>query len=379
MNSRGVRRRSSPGGGPAPELVAAVLVAVLYGAGLLLGPAILASGPGPRRTETPRPSAPSNQPAVSANPLRADLAGILEIDGRLKQNGEELRAILVREPFRGSEVASVLRRIKTSLMAGIARVSRLASSPASREVGAQLEILYANASATIDRASDLALGSDLAYRMAAQEVIDFFTDLPGIDARLQALLAPPASPSVDPAAGPTTRSSSGPSAPPGSQPPPATAIPSLRPDELLRDPGFESGIGAWSLQSASPEATATARAAAPLGRIGTRSLEVSLPEGSSSALISVGQGPIMLEADARYVAKVSIRSTDRRSAQLRVVGPAEETYGITFIDIGPVTVVAELEFVAVLDEPGATFWIDLSSSTGGTVWLDDASLVKQVR
>lgn len=377
MNPRSARRRPLPGGGPTPELVAAVLVAALYGAGLLLGPSILAGDAVPRRTETPQPSAPSASPVASANPLRADIAAVLEVDARLTQNGEDLRAILARATFRGSEVAFTLRRIKTTLQPGIVRVGRLAASPASREIGTQLELLYANASATVDRASGLALGSDLAYGLAAQEVIDLFTDLPGIDARLEALLAPTASPTAVPSASPTATSSSGPSAPPGSEPPPATAIPSLHPEERLRDPGFEMGLGSWSLRSASSGATATVRAAAPLGPVGTRSLEVGLPEGGSAAFIGVGQGPIALEADARYVATVSIRSDGPRSAQLRVVGPAEETYGITIVDIGPATVVAKLEFVAVLDEPWATFWIDLSGSTGGTVWLDDASLVQQ--
>lgn len=351
-----------------------MLVAVLYGAALLLGPSILASGSGPRGTERPQPSAPSESPVASTNPLRADIAAVLEVDGRLTQNREDLGAILTRTPFRGSEVAFMLRRVKTTLLPGIERVSRLASNPSSRAIGAQLEILYANAGATVDRASDLALGSDAAYLLAAQEIIDLFTDLPSIDAQLEALLAPTADPSMSPAA----TSSSGPSAPPGSEPPPATAIPSLHPAEKLRDPGFEAGLGAWSLRSANSGVTATARAAAPLGPDGTRSLEVSPPAAGSAALIGVGQGPIALEADARYVVKVLIRSDVPRSAQLRVVGPAEETYGITVVDIGPDTVVAKLEFVAVRDERRATFWIDLSGFTGGSVWLDDASLVEQV-
>jgi hypothetical protein len=91
-------------------------------------------------------------------------------------------------------------------------------------------------------------------------------------------------------------------------------------------------------------------------------------------VVGVGQGPIALHAGTRYVATVAIRADPSRSAQLRVVGPAEETYGIALFEIGPSTIVARLEFVAVLDQPTATFWIDVGGPTPGTVWLDDASL-----
>lgn len=377
MNTPSARRRQPSRGGPAPELVAAVLVVVLYGVGLLLGPSILAGGPGSSRTETPRPSATAASPVASANPLRADIAAIIEIDGRLARDAEDLRAILLRDPFRGSEVAFVLRRVNTALLAGIDPASRLASNPSSREVGAQIEILYSNASATIDRTSNLALGSGAAFRQTAQEIIDLFTDLPSIDARLEALLAPPPNPTDLPSVPSAATSSSGTAAPSGSEPRPVTAIPSLHPDERLRDPGFELGLRWWSLRSASSGATVTVDAAPPLGAVGTRSIAVGLPADGSAAGIGVGQGPIALEADARYLATVLIRSDTPRSAQLRVVGPTEETYGIAIVEVGPSTVVAKLEFVAILDEPSATLWIDLTGSPGGTVWLDDASLVQQ--
>jgi hypothetical protein len=57
-----------------------------------------------------------------------------------------------------------------------------------------------------------------------------------------------------------------------------------------------------------------------------------------------------------------------------VVGPAEETYGIALVEIGVSPVEARLEFLAMLDQPAATFWIDLGGSSQGAVWLDDASL-----
>jgi hypothetical protein len=44
------------------------------------------------------------------------------------------------------------------------------------------------------------------------------------------------------------------------------------------------------------------------------------------------------------------------------------------IEVGPATTVARFEFLSVVDQPTATFWIDLGGPSSGTVWLDDASL-----
>ncbi len=363
--------------------MAVVLVAALYGVALsgvtlAVGPAMLAGRPVPIAAETSNPSIAAS-PSASANALRTDIAAIVEFDARLVQAREDLRAILKRTPFRASEVATVLRRINTTLLPGIERAGRLALDPASREIGAQLEILYANASATVDQATDLELGSSVGYRTAAQEIVDLFTDLPAIDDRLMALLDPAASPSAVPSGSPQPTASA---APPSSSgpvsslsPSPGTASP--HPGEKLRDPGFEMGIASWSLRATGSGVGAAVSPAAPLGSFGARSLQVNLPAGRSLADVGLGQGPMRLQAGRRYTATVSIRSNAPRLAQLRVVGPSEETYGIAIVEIGPEPVVGSLEFVAVLDERAATFWIDLGGPAQGAVWLDDASLVEQ--
>ena len=135
-------------------------------------------------------------------------------------------------------------------------------------------------------------------------------------------------------------------------------------------------MGPWSLHTAGSSVAATVSAAAPLGAVVTRSLEVDVPAGGSPADVGIGQGPITLQAGSRYLATLSIRSSAPRTVQLRVVGPAEETYSIKIVEIGPATVVATLEFASVVNEPSASFWIDLGGPAAGTVWLDDASLAR---
>jgi hypothetical protein len=358
-------------------LVAAGLVIVLYVGTLGVGPVVLSGGTAPSQTEAPPPSASATPAAPSSDPLRLGIAGVLEVNARLTEAGRELKEIIGRSPFRGSEAASVLRRIKTTLLSAGDRVEALAAEPSTREIGAQLEILYANADTTVDQASDLALGSDREYRAAASEIVDLFRDLPAINSRLKDVLAVRTTPSTQPSASPSSiavASPSGQASPVASSAPP---IPSANPAERLRDPGFETGLGSWTRRATGGVMLPATSAGQPLGSNGTQSLRVDVPATGPLAVVSIGQGPIELRAGTRYVVNLSIRADAPRSAQLRIVGPAEETYGIAPVEIGPATVEARLEFLAVLDQPTATFWIDLGGPNAGTVWLDDASLMPE--
>jgi hypothetical protein len=365
-------------------LVAAAMVVMLYvvilGAGPVLLPVLLTAGAAPAPTEAPRPSASAVAAVPSTDPLRPGIARVLEINDRLTRSGEELKAIIARRPFRGSEAAVELRRIQATLLSAGDRVGVLGADPTTKEIGAQLEITYANASTTVDQASDLALGSDREYREAAAEIVDLFRDLPAIDERLQGVLAARTSPSAPPMASPSAvavASPSGSSSPAASAAATATPSPTPDPAQLLRDPGFETGLGSWTRRATAGAALPEASAGEPLGSQGTRSLRVDVPQTGSLAMVSIGQGPIALHAGTRYAATVAIRAGTSRTAQLRIVGPAEETYGITLIEVGPATTEVQLEFLAVLDQPAAMLWIDLGGSSSGTVWLDDASLTAE--
>jgi hypothetical protein len=374
MNTRTAHRGSAARTRPAPEWVAAGMVAVLFVAvptfTLGVGPALL-SGATPVQTEAPHPSASVAAVAPSSDPLRLGIAGVLEIDARLTAVGKELKEIIARSPFRGSEAASVLRRIKTTLLPARDRVAILSTDQSTQEVGAQLELLYAHADTTVEQASDLALGSDREYRAAAAEIVDLFRDLPTIDKRLRAIIALREGPSAAPSASPSAVAGAS-----QSSNPVASAGPSVsaNPAELLRDPGFEAGLDSWTSRATGGATLPAAGPGESLGSGGNQSLKVDVPATPSVAMVSVGQGPIDLRAGTRYVVTVALRADASRSAQIRLVGPAEETYGIALVEIGPMTTDARLEFLAVVDQPAATLWIDLGGPDGGTVWLDDASL-----
>jgi len=376
MRTRAAGGRSARRTRPSPEWIAAVSVVVLYAVTLGAGPALLSGATPPSQTEAPAPSPSSVAPAVvpSSDPLPPAIARVLEIDTRLTHAGEELKDIIRRSPFRGSEAAFVLRRIKSTLLSAPEPVALLARDPSTKEIGAQLEILYANADATVEQASDLELGSDREFRELASAIVDLFRDLPAIDTRLQDVLAARGRASAPPSASPSAVAVATPSGLPTPVASAAPALPSADPQERLRDPGFETGIESWTRRATGGVPLPATSAGEPLGVYGQRSLRVDVPTTGSLAVVSIGQGPIALHTGTRYVATVAIRADAPRSAQLRVVGPAEETYGIALIEIGPATIVARLEFLAVLDQPAATLWIDLGGSNQGTVWLDDASL-----
>ena len=128
MSLRGSRRRATRSG-PAPELVAAILVVALSASVFLMSSSILASGPGSGPGPGPTQTAATASPIATVDPLQADIRAILEVDARLSQARDDLVEILSRSPFRGSEVAFVLRRIKTTLQPGVERVGRLATHP----------------------------------------------------------------------------------------------------------------------------------------------------------------------------------------------------------------------------------------------------------
>jgi hypothetical protein len=375
MTMRAAQRRSAGRTRPAPEWVAAGLVVVLYAVTLGVGPALLsgATSPGPTKAPAPSPSAASAA-APSSDPYRSEIAAVLAIDARLTDAGQELKEVIGRSPFRGSEAAVVMRRVKVTLVSARDRVGALAVDPATREIGAQLEILYASADRTVEQASNLALGSDREYREAAAQIVDLFRDLPAIDARLQDVLATRSSP-LPSVASPSAVAAASPSGQPSAVATAVPASPSANPNERLRDPGFETGLDAWTRRATGDAVLPVTSAGEPLGTRGTQSLRVDVPATGPLASVSIGQGPIALHAGTRYVASVAIRADSARSAQIRIVGPAEETYGISLVEIGGETIVARLEFLAVVDQPAAMFWIDLSGSNSGTVWLDDASLI----
>jgi hypothetical protein len=380
MNTRTAQRRRAGPMRPAPEWIGAGMVVVLYAAVLGAGPLLLSAATSTPETETPGPSASASPAPPSTDPLAPAIAAILEINERLTHAGEELKDIIGRRPFRGSEAAFVFRRIKNTLLSSADRVAVLARDRRTPEAAAQLEILYANADAAVEQASDLALGNDREYRDAAAHIVDLFRDLTIIDDQLRAVLvngvqtpSPGASPSAIAVASPSGAVAS-PSGSPGPVATSSASIASPDPSEMLRDPGFETGLGSWTRRATGGASLPATSAAEPLGSKGAQSLRVDVPATGSLAMVSIGQGPIALKAGSRYVARIIIRTDTVRSAQLRVVGPAEETYGILLVEVGPATVEARLEFLAVLDQPNATLWIDLGGSNRGSVWLDDASL-----
>lgn len=387
--TRRTRRAAGSDHGPSPELVAVGLIVVTYASVLLLGvPDLRLDLGGGAPTASAEPSSSPAAATPTVNPLRPQIVALRQLNQRLLVAREELQVLLDGPRLRGSEVVPVLRGVNGLVTQGIPRATELSLDPAAAGVGAQLEILYAEAGVTTARALDLALGSD--YREPAQQIVDLFTDLPDIDLALEALLAAP--PSTEPSAsagisappgaaspGSSPVSSAAPSAAAASIPPsPGASLLPVRtpaPNEMLDDGGFESGLTAWQLVPASPVDRATASSDASLTAAPGSSLRLDITSaGASPVAIRVIQGGIPIESGRRYVASVTMRSTVDRQVRVRVVGRNQVTYGVALVSVGPTANVVTLRFTSLRTEEAATFSIDLAGPTTGTVWLDDASL-----
>ena len=380
MMTRAGRRATRRTSGRSPEVMATILTIVAYAALVVVGGSLRAGGAPVAPNELPAASSASLSPRASVNPLRSEIEALLQIDERLTASRKELRTLLAQKTLRGSDVAFAMRRINSALALGPERAARLSNDPSTRAVGSQLEVLYASASTSAAHALDLAIGSDEAYRQAAQEIVDLFVDLPTIDATLRALLVASATvsaaPSPSASVAVTPSGTASPSAAAASDSP--VPVGSVNPMERLRDPGFERGLEQWALVLASPADQATASSDKPLGDAGAVSLrlDISAIDGTPAA-IGVKEDRIAIQAGVKYAARVMIRSSVTRSAQIRLIGPNEELFGIAVAQVGPEASELTFDTYALLDEPNASFRIDIAGTQAGQVWLDDATLTQQ--
>ncbi len=383
MTTRSGERRSSARL-PAPELIAVLMATVLYGSvaffGMPTGATERAVSPDASSDAGPTPSPGSAEP--SPHPRRADVVAILEIDARLLAEREALVGLLARSTVRGSEVAVVLRRISGSIALVIDRATRLSLDPDFQSVGAQLEILYANTDATVDRALDAALTSNTAYREAAEQIVDLFVDLPDIDASLESILTPAAA-SSSPSPSPSGAAVSGaPTGPPASGSGLPSASPGLvasldDPTERLQDRSFEEGLTRWQVVT-NPGDRVSAASDTPLVGAGARSIRLEIAASDPAAsIVVISQGGIDIAAGREYEVRLVAVASTLRQLRLRVVGTHQETHGLVMAEIGPEASVASLRFTALIDDPSAKFLIELPGAWTGIVWLDDASIVER--
>lgn len=371
---------------PGPELVAVLIAMLLYGSVAVFGLPTGAGNPGVVPDGTPRVG-PSISPDVAEptpDPRRADVLAILEINDRLIEERRKLQEILAGSNLRGSEIASVLRRISTQAKPAIDRASALSMDPAFRTVGAQLEIIYAESATAVDRALDTSITSDVPYREAAEEIIDLFVDLPGIGERLLSILAGPsasASPSQSPPPGASASSGPGPSGAPsgGSAGPsisPGLGSPRADVTERLRDGGFEEGVNHWEI-TATPGVLVSAATDAPLSGSGASSLRLEITASDpAGSMVVLRQGPIDITAGEGYTVQVVAVASTARSIRLRVVGTHQETHGTATVEIGPTPTVATMRFTALIDDPSSTLLIELPGAYTGSVLFDHASFIE---
>jgi hypothetical protein len=380
-------RRSRP---PGPELIGAVLavviVAIVATTAFAMGAPAASEPP-----QSPAPNLPSAAPTASASPLVAPGAVELlkAVNGRLVAFGDGLQRELDRANLRTNEVASLIRQVNATVALGTDAVAALNGAQGEDEPGGRLAALYASIgdSATQTLRASIANAAD--YRVGASVIVKLISEIPPIQAELEALAeAPPPSPSSAPPSPPVSASPPASSPPPSSPPPvtpvpsgasappsvvPGSAEPSAPPDEQIENGGFEAGVGPpWALFVA-PGASATLVPDPVQPAAGMSSAKVDI--GISSAAfsgVSLRQPGIRLEAGRLYTLSLWVRAEVVRDIRIRIGSTAGASYLARTAPATTAWVQVVLPFTAPVTDANASLEIDLGRSDE-TTWIDTVS------
>lgn len=124
-------------------------------------------------------------PVVASSALRLSVT----VDDRLSAASDTLRSQLHAASFDAASAAAILREIAADAAYGSDLVRRLDGWAAAAEVRAQLRDLYAAVRATAREGLSASLTSDVAYRTAAQQMLDLLAGLPATRAAIDSLAA----------------------------------------------------------------------------------------------------------------------------------------------------------------------------------------------
>jgi hypothetical protein len=361
-----------------PELVGAILAAMVVA---IIGGGMMGGGASPVAPLASGQASPS--PFGTAEPTAAVdeslVAALLEFNDRLRLDRVALDRAAAAAHFQPSDVATILRELNADVVSAMPVAARLERLPPSAAVGTLLAKFYDALHTHVSDALGNSLQNAPAYRTAAKSTSLILTELPTLNAKLEALLigrpapsgslpAPSRVPSPPPSAGPTR------TPPPRSASPSAQASPSVA--NGLVNPGFESGVGApWALfVSGTGAATWTADQVEHAGGTTAARVDISDP-GVERTAVAVRQGGLSIEAGSHYVATISVRAATTREVRLRIASAAGDTYATRLFTVGPEWQVLTVDSTVFATDLAAYIEIDLGRFAA-TTWLDDASFAQ---
>ena len=367
------RRRLDPGAVLGPERIALTLSILVVVTALVVGasrPASDAVG------SDPSASPPATPIASPTPPVEPALISVLEVTHeRLAATGEALQQELLAAAISAPDIATLLRSVTQTARFGLDTADRLNAYPIAADVAADLGAFYETLLETTGRGLAASLANTEAYRVAAAETVSLLERLPSFNLRLAVLRRPGPVPTIPPTAPPSPSGSpvgpsAGPTTPPEGTPSPSVE-PSRPPGELLRNGGFEEGVGtAWQLRITSGAARLETDPTAFGGRFAARVAFTSGTDVRSG--IALRQDGVQLSAGTRYVASVALRAAEPREVRVQIATDDGRVYGTRLFSIGTDWQVYAFDFVP-FESATALFELGLGRSVAA-VSVDDASL-----
>jgi hypothetical protein len=359
-----------------PEIVAVLSAVVLWG---LLGIGYLSGAATPAPTSSPSPS--SGAIASTTRP-NATVDGSLLVlirstNAQLLEHRKSLRTLLAAASLDTAEVAATVRQVNAAVTFAAGIADRIATQPGGRRIADALRAAYDPILAVAEDVNSLALANEPGYRAGAERLVELIGLVPDIDDLVSPTVVP-ASGSPSNAPSPTVQPTRTP-APTPTPKPTDTAVPSASPaatpvpsasENLLDNPGFETGRTPWEFvvgtgAAGSYEVTTEQ----PSSGKQAASLSLSSGAGPWSAL-SLRQGGLRLDNGITYHVSLWARSTGPRDIRVRVTTAVAEVIASRILSIDSTWRLVSFDVTAIGTVEGAVLVIETGIS-GQTVWLDD--------
>jgi hypothetical protein len=365
--------------GPAPEIIGATLAVIVLA---VVATSVIAGGSSPGvvvPSAAPSNSRPTVQPTV-APPVDPAVVHLLhELNQQLLDHSQSLQRELGRPKLRTADVARLIRQVNTAVAVGENAVAGLGGFLGPEQPGGRLAAAYQDIAASATDTLAASVRNEPAYRAGGGIIVKEISELPALQAALEALLVQPSpsiapSPSASPSPPPPTPSPTLPpptptpapssAAPSSESAPPGSAIPSPAGAEQLQNGDFESGVGApWALLVGSgAAATITADTTAPAS--GHTYARIGITSGSSAyAGISLQQPGLRLVAGGQYTVTLAARGATDREIRVRVASTAGASYLTRVATVGTAWTPLSFTFIAPVTDSNSVLEIDLGRST----------------
>jgi hypothetical protein len=365
--------------GPAPEIIGATLAVIVLA---VVATSVIAGGSSPGvvvPSAAPSNSRPTVQPTV-APPVDPAVVHLLhELNQQLLDHSQSLQRELGRPKLRTADVARLIRQVNTAVAVGENAVAGLGGFLGPEQPGGRLAAAYQDIAASATDTLAASVRNEPAYRAGGGIIVKEISELPALQAALEALLVQPSpsiapSPSASPSPPPPTPSPTLPpptptpapssAAPSSESAPPGSAIPSPAGAEQLQNWDFESGVGApWALLVGSgAAATITADTTAPAS--GHTYARIGITSGSSAyAGISLQQPGLRLVAGGQYTVTLAARGATDREIRVRVASTAGASYLTRVATVGTAWTPLSFTFIAPVTDSNSVLEIDLGRST----------------